>query len=173
MQCILVRQGAGLKILGRHAYNVRVWTRQLCRAAFVQAIGVVLCFHLHDVSSFSWLSLKSWKEWCVLFEAHISKFLGDTHTMLECAQSDSVVLHSFRPSVYSCASIFTMYRHFRDFRTSREKNDMKYSKPISHNYWRTRMRYYSVLWAMLLWCLYWCHVRLPMLQKKRYIHTGC
>ena len=49
--------------------------------------------------------------------------------MLECAQSDSVVLHSFRPSVYSCASIFTMYRHFRDFRTSREKNDMKYSNP--------------------------------------------
>ena len=24
MQCILVRQGAGLKILGRHAYDVRV-----------------------------------------------------------------------------------------------------------------------------------------------------
>ena len=121
----------------------------------------------------SWISVSSYAVHSSEYKAPVSKFLADTHTMLKCALSNSVVLHFFMPSVYSCASNFTRYRHFRDFRTSREKNDMKYSKPISHNYWRTRMLYYSVLWAMLLWCLYSCHVRLPMLQKKRYIHTGC
>jgi hypothetical protein len=60
-----------------------------------------------------------------------------------------------------------MHRHFRDFRSSREKNDVYFSKRESPNSWPTRIRCSSVLQVTMSCCICSCHLCIRVLPNSQ------